>query len=207
MRQLALASLVFTLGSSAALAAPMLERSASVYQSRFCRLEACNLVVKAPLVQDGDRLEQRAYRLRGGVYLVSTRAAPLVGKVKPRVVLGAVRSVTIQGSYAQGSRVQRALPMLAGYATVGRRVAFDFDFQRKCLSGDVVNAYPFQIDGKTYTLQCNRFPLTKQVSVTIYQPNPALEEAGTTWWNQFNLVVSAFCGDGVARADLRCPWR
>jgi hypothetical protein len=206
MRFPAVAALTLTLGSIA-LAAPMLGQSASAYQSRFCQLEACNLIVKAPLVQDGDRLEQRAYRLRGGVYLVSTRAAPMIGKKNPKPVLGAMRSVTLQGTYAQTSSLQRALPTLAGYATTGRRMAFPFDFKRKCLEGDVVNAYPFQQNGKTYTLQCNRFPLTKQLSVTIYQPDARLEQPGTAWWNQFNLILSAFCGDGVTRADLRCPWR
>ncbi len=192
---------------SIAVAAPILERSASAYQSVFCRLQGCGLIVKAPLTQDGDRLEQRAYRLRGGIYLISTRAAPLIGKKKPKVVLGAMRSVTLQGSYQQAAPLERALGQLAGYATGGRPIAFDFDFKTKCLSGDVVNAYPFQVGGQTFTLQCNRFPLTKQLSVTIYRPDARRLEPGTPWWNQFNLVIPAFCGDDVKRADLQCPWR
>jgi hypothetical protein len=203
----ALATASLILASSAAIAAPMLGRSASVYQSGFCRAQRCALTVKLPVVQDGDRLEQRAYRLRSGVYLVSTRAAPLVGKKRPKPVLGAVRSVTMQGSYEDAARLEGALPALAGYATMGRMMGFQFDFQTKCMTGDVVNAYPFQVGRKTFTLQCNRFPLTKQISVTIYQPNAAREEVGTSWWNEFNLVLPAFCGDGEVRAELRCPWR
>lgn len=183
----------------------MLGRSLSVYQSPFCRVHRCALQVKAPIVQDGDRLEQRAYRLRTGVYLVSTRAAPLVGKRNPKVVLGLVKSVTLQGTYTQAASLKGALSSFAGHATRGSNTAFDFDFDTKCRGGDVVNAYPFKVGATTYTLQCNRFPTAQLLTITIYQPDARLEQPGTSWWNQFNLILPAFCALPNARGTLECP--
>jgi hypothetical protein len=188
--------------SSLASAAPMLGRSSSVYQSAFCRAQGCSLSVKGQLVRDGDRVEQRAYRLRGGIYLVSTRAAPLI---KLRARLGVVQSVTLQSTYAQAAILEKALASFAQAASSSRRAGFDFDFKTKCMGGDVVNAYPFQIGQRTFTLQCNRFPLTKLLSVTIYQPKLAAAQPGTVWWNQFYSLLPAYCSSNTARAELSCP--
>lgn len=188
--------------SGVASAAPMLGRSVSVYQSAFCRLQACSLTVKGQIIRDGDRLEQRAYRLRGGVHLVSTRATLLKGK---RRVLGAVTTVTLQGTYAQAAILERALASFAQAVSSGRNGGFDFDFKSKCLRGDVVSAYPFQVGNQTFTLQCNRFSLSKLLSITIYQPKLKTAQPNTVWWNQFYSVLPAYCAANTARVELGCP--
>ena len=188
--------------SGLAAAAPMLGRSVSVYQSAFCRAQGCNLVVKGQLIRDGDRVEQRAYRLRGGVHLVSTRATLLKGK---RTVLGAVTTVTLQGAYSQSATLERALASFAQAASSGRKTGFDFDFKSKCMLGDVVSAYPFQIGKLTFTLQCNRFTLSKLLSITIYQPTLEAAQPNTVWWNQFYNVLPAYCAANTARVELGCP--
>jgi hypothetical protein len=190
------------IGSGLAAAAPMLGRSVSVYQSAFCRIQECSLSVRGQVVRDGDRVEQRAYRLRGGIYLVSTRAAPLI---KSTAKLGAVQSVTLQSTYAKAATLENALVSFAQAASSGSQAGFDFDFKTKCMSGDVVNAYPFQIGQRTFTLQCNRFPLTKLLSVTIYQPKLTAAQPGTVWWNQFYNLLPAYCASNTARAELGCP--
>ena len=188
--------------SSVAAAAPLLGRSVSVYQSAFCRTQGCDLIVKGQLNRDGERLEQRAYRLRGGVHLVSTRATLLKRK---RTVLGAVTTVTLQGTYAQAATLERALASFAQAASSGRRAGFDFDFKSKCVNGDVISAYPFQIGKQTFTLQCNRFALSKLLSITIYQPKVEAAQPNTVWWNQFYSVLPAYCAANTARAELGCP--
>jgi hypothetical protein len=206
MRFMGALAATLALSSAAHAAAPMLGRSVSVYQSGFCRTHGCTLNVKAPIVQDGVRLEQRAYRLRDGVFLVSTRAAPLIGKRNPKTVLGAVKSVTLQGTYDQAAALGRVIASFAGHATQGRRVAFAFDFESKCRSArDVVNAYPFTVGGTTFTLQCNRFPTAQLLSVTLYRPDVRFFVGGTPWWNQFNIVLPAFCALSNARGALECP--
>ena len=188
--------------SGVAVAAPMLGRSSSVYQSTFCRAQGCNLIVKGQILRDGERLEQRAYRLRGGVHLVSTRATLLKGK---RRVLGAVTTVTLQGTYAQTATLERALASFARAASSGRNTGFDFDFKSKCANGDVISAYPFQVGKQTFTLQCNRFALSKLLSITIYQPKLRDAQPNTVWWNQFYSVLPAYCAGSTARAELGCP--
>lgn len=196
-------TLVLTLSCSGlAAAAPMLGRSVSVYQSAFCRAQGCDLIVKGQLTRDGERIEQRAYRLRGGVHLVSTRATLLKNK---RRVLGAVLSVTLQGTYAQAATLERALASFAQAASSGRNSGFDFNFKSKCMNGDVVSAYPFQIGKQTFTLQCNRFALSKLLSVTIYQPKLESAQPNTVWWNQFYSVLPAYCAANTARVELGCP--
>lgn len=190
------------IGSGLAAAAPMLGRSVSVYQSAFCRAQGCSLSVKGQVVRDGDRVEQRAYRLRGGIYLVSTRAAPLIGS---RAKLGTVQSVTLQSTYAQAATLEKTLDSFAQAASSGRRAGFEFDFKTKCMNGDVVNAYPFQIGQQTFTLQCNRFALTKLLSVTIYQPKFEAAQPSTVWWNQFYSLLPAYCAANTARVELGCP--
>lgn len=196
-------TLVLTLSCSGlAAAAPMLGRSVSVYQSAFCRAQGCDLIVKGQLTRDGERIEQRAYRLRGGVHLVSTRATLLKNK---RRVLGAVLSVTLQGTYAQAATLERALASFAQAASSGRNSGFDFNFKSKCMNGDVVSAYPFQIGKQTFTLQCNRFALSKLLSITIYQPKLESAQPNTVWWNQFYSVLPAYCAANTARVELGCP--
>lgn len=196
-------SLVLTLiCSGLAAAAPMLGRSASVYQSAFCRAQGCDLIVKGQLVRDGERVEQRAYRLRGGVHLVSTRATLLKNK---RRVLGAVTTVTLQGTNAQAATLERVLASFAQAASSGRNRGFDFDFKTKCISGDVISAYPFAVGKRTFTLQCNRFTLSKLLSITIYQPKIEVAQPNTVWWNQFYSVLPAYCAANTARVELGCP--
>ena len=196
-------TLVLTLiCSGVAAAAPMLGRSVSVYQSAFCRTQGCSLTVKGQITRDGDRVEQRAYRLRGGVHLVSTRATLLKNK---RRVLGAVTTVTLQGAYSQSATLARALASFAQAASSGRSTGFDFDFTRKCMRGDVVSAYPFQVGKQTFTLQCNRFTLSKLLSITIYQPKIEAAQPNTVWWNQFYSVLPAYCASNTARVELGCP--
>ncbi len=202
MRLIPTLALTVICASSIATAAPMLGRSVSVYQSAFCRAQSCDLTVKGQIVRDGERLEQRAYRLRGGAYLVSTRAVLKKGK---RLMLGAVLSVTLQATYAQASSLERALASFAQAASSGSSTGFDFDFQTKCMSGDVIRAYPFAVGKQTFTLQCNRFAPSKLLSVTIYQPKIAAAQAGTVWWNQFYTVLPAYCASNTARAELGCP--
>ena len=196
-------TLVLTLiCSGVAAAAPMLGRNVSVYQSPFCRAQGCDLIVKGQLTRDGERIEQRAYRLRGGVHLVSTRATLLKNK---RRVLGAVTAVTLQSTYAQAANLELALRSFARAASSGRNGGFDFDFKSKCMNGDVVSAYPFAVGKQTFTLQCNRFAPSKLLSVTIYQPKIELAQPNTVWWNQFYNVLPAYCASNTARAELGCP--
>ncbi len=202
MRLISTLALTVICASSLAAAAPMLGRSVSVYQSTFCRTQGCDLIVKGQLNRDGERIEQRAYRLRGGVHLVSTRATLLKNK---RRVLGAVTTVTLQGTYAQAALLERALASFAQAASSGRNTSFEFDFKTKCVNGDVVSAYPFMVGKQTFTLQCNRFAPSKLLSVTIYQPKIEAAQPNTVWWNQFYTVLPAYCASNTARAELGCP--
>lgn len=202
MRLISTLALTVICASSLAVAAPMLGRSVSVYQSAFCRTQGCELIVKGQLTRDGERIEQRAYRLRGGAYLVSTRATLLKNK---RRVLGTVTTVTLQATYAQAASLEQALASFAQAASSGRSTGFNFDFQTKCMSGDVIRAYPFVVGKQTFTLQCNRFAPSKLLSVTIYQPKIEVAQANTVWWNQFYNVLPAYCASNTARAELGCP--